>query len=188
VHLYKTQFSQIADNAVKVSGSVFVPTEGYFLKLEGVRKLGYRTVSIAGVKDPVMIEKMDEIIKGVQARVRDNFASYGIADFSLDFKVYGKNGVMALFPGLENRTAHELCVIIEAVAADQAQADTICGFARSTLLHFGYEGRLSTAGNLALPFSPSDFQAGAVYEFNVWHLMRVDDPAALFPISFERAG
>lgn len=186
IHLYDTKFEQLTESSVKVSGSRFVPTEQYFLKLEGVKKVGYRTVSIAGVKDPVMIEKIDEITAGVKERVKNNFEAYGIKDFFLDFKIYGKNGVMGLFPTLERRTGHELAIVIEAVAADQEQADTICGFARSTLLHFGYEGRISTAGNLALPFSPSDFRAGAVYEFNVYHLMRIDDPLEAVSIAIEQ--
>ena len=186
IHLYDTEFSQLTESSVKVTGSKFVPSDGYFLKLEGVKQVGYRTVSIAGVKDPVMIEKIDEIIAGVKERVRNNFEDYGIRDFFLDCKTYGKNGVMALFPGLDSRSGHELAIVIEAVAPTQEQADTICGFARSTLLHFGYEGRISTAGNLAMPFSPSDFQAGAVYEFTIYHLMRVDDPAEFFPISLEQ--
>ena len=66
----------------------------------------------------------------------------------------------------------------------QQEADTICSFARSTLLHFGYEGRISTAGNLALPFSPSDAHMGEVFEFNVYHLMKVESPTALFPITY----
>lgn len=188
IHLYDTSFTQLTESSVKVSGSRFVPTDGYFLKLEGVRKVGFRTVSIAGVKDPVMIENIDTITAGVMERVRNNFDAYGIRDFFLDFKIYGKNGVMSLFPSLEDRVGHELAIIIEAVASTQEQADTICGFARSTLLHFGYEGRISTAGNLALPFSPSDFKAGAVYEFSIYHLMRVDDPAELFPVTLQRIG
>jgi hypothetical protein len=91
---------------------------------------------------------------------------------------------MGLFPEADNRTAHELCIVIEAVADTQERADTICGFARSTMLHFGYEGRISTAGNLAFPFSPSDCKMGEVYEFNVYHLMKVDDPSEYFPVEY----
>ncbi|MDR0338867.1 MAG: DUF1446 domain-containing protein [Desulfovibrio sp.] len=188
IHLYDTTFTQETESSVKVSGSRFVPTDAYYLKLEGVKLVGYRTVSIAGVKDPVMIEKIDAVTAGVKARVRNNFETYGIKDFYLDFKIYGKNGVMALFPDLEKQVGHELAIVIEAVAQSQEQADTICGFARSTLLHFGYEGRISTAGNLALPFSPSDFKAGAVYAFNVYHLMRIDDPREHFPVTYETIG
>lgn len=184
IHLYKTKFAAESDNAVRVSGSVFVPTPEYFVKLEGVKKIGYRTVSIAGATDPILIEKIDSIVQGVKDRVANNFAHWDMKDFHLDFKIYGKNGVMGLFPTLETRTAHELCIVIEAVAPTQAQANTLCGFARSTMLHYGYEGRISTAGNLALPFSPSDFEGGAVYVFNVYHLMRVEDPVSPFPITY----
>ncbi|POY36621.1 3-methylaspartate ammonia-lyase [Solitalea longa] len=184
LNLHQSQFEQITDNKVKVTGTVFEPTPEYFVKLEGVKKVGCRTISIAAVKDPVMIEKIDSIVENVKNRVKNNFESYGIKDFFLDFKIYGKNGVMGLFPGSEDRVAHELCIVIEAVAATQEQADTICGFARSTMLHFGYEGRISTAGNLAFPFSPSDCKVGDVYEFNVYHLMKVDDPSEFFPIEY----
>lgn len=184
LNLHNTTFTQIEDNIVKVAGTVFEPTEEYFVKLEGVKKVGYRTISCAATKDPVMIGKIDEIVKGVKDRVRNNFESYGITDFFLDFKIYGKNGVMGMFPELENRTAHELLIIIEAVSATQEQADTICGFARSTMLHYGYEGRISTAGNLAFPFSPSDCRVGEVFEFSVYHLMKVENPVDYFPIKY----
>jgi len=34
-------------------------------------------------------------------------------------------------------------------------ADTICGFARSTMLHSGYSGWMAAAVNLAFPYSLS---------------------------------
>ncbi|HWM05346.1 MAG TPA: hypothetical protein VNP92_23650, partial [Actinophytocola sp.] len=39
---------------------------------------------------------------------------------------------------------HELGIVIEAVAGTQELANTICAFARSTMLHHGYPGRIST--------------------------------------------
>jgi len=42
------------------------------------------------------------------------------------------------------------------------------------LLHYGYDGRISTAGNLAFPFSPSDIKAGEVFEFSIYHLMEIE--------------
>ena len=182
--LHGTTFTQVNENTVMVKGTKFVPTDKYYVKLEGVKRIGYRTFSIAGTKDPVMIEKIDEIAQKVKDRVKDNFKTYGIKDFYLDFKIYGRNGVMGIFPNADSRKAHELAIIIDAVAPTQEQADTICGFARSTMLHMGYEGRISTAGNLAFPFSPSDAHMGAVYEFNVYHLMEVKDPAEHFPIKY----
>jgi hypothetical protein len=184
INLHESAFEQISDNKVKVSGSKFVPTDGYFVKLEGVKKVGYRTISFAACTDPIEISKIDDIVNSVKARVKNNFENFGIKDFFLDFKIYGKNGVMGMFPGKVDTVPNELMIIIEAIAETQEQADTICGFARSTMLHFGYEGRISTAGNLAFPFSPSDCHVGEVFEFNVYHLMKVDNSLDIFPITY----
>ena len=189
--LNKTTFEQIADNAVKVSGSRFIPIpEGkkYTVKLEGARRVGYRTVSFAATADPIMIGQMDKIVEAVKARVLNNFKHLDPKSFFLDFKIYGQKGVLGMFKNLPHTSQTvpaELAIIIEAVAPSQAEANTICGFARSTMLHFGYEGRKSTAGNLAFPFSPSDFKAGEVYEFSLYHLLEVDAADQCFPVEMK---
>ena len=53
------------------------------------------------------------------------------------------------------------------------------------LLHHGYPGRLSTAGNLAFPFTPPEVSLGPAYRFNVYHLLHTHDPDALFPLEVE---
>jgi len=189
--LTNTVFTQETESSVKVTGSVFKPSEPNYIKLEGVRSAGFRTVSIAATADPVMMSQIDNIIVAVKERVKSNFASIG--EFALDFKVYGKNGVAGIFeaggfpqanPGSK---PHEFCIIIDAVAPTQDQANTVCSFARSTLLHYGYEGRISTAGNLAFPFSPSDFKVGEVFEFSIYHLIETD-PCEHFEIEMRRCG
>mgnify|MGYP001004198613 CR=1 FL=1 len=182
--LHECRFEQETDRIVKVSGTKFVPSANNTVKLEGTKSIGYRTVSIAGARDPVMIRQIDEIIKGVKERVADNFAGK-LGDYSLLFHIYGRDGVMGpLEPHPSVAQAHELGIVIEATAASQQQADTICAFARSTMLHYGYEGRRATAGNLAFPYSPSDFHAGQVFVFSIYHLLQTDDPASLFPIDY----
>ena len=53
------------------------------------------------------------------------------------------------------------------------------------LLHHGFPGRLSTAGNVAFPFTPPELAAGTAYRFCVYHIMDVDDLAPLFPVTIE---
>jgi len=183
--LHETTFEQLPNGRVKVAGTKHVPTEDYYVKLEGARLIGYRTISIAGVRDPIMISQIDEIIQRVKDRVADNFQE--LKDYSLHVHCYGKNGVMGLLEP-HPEPAHELGLVIEAVAPTQEIADTICSFARSTMLHYGYPGRKSTAGNLAFPYSPSDVSAGAVYEFSIYHLLKVDDPKSLFPVKWGKSG
>lgn len=181
--LQDTKFHQETDNIVKVTGSKFVPSDVYTVKLEGTKKVGYRTVSIAGTRDSIMISQIESIIQEVRDRVKDNFKD---ADYKyhLDFKVYGRDAVMGSLEPKKEITSHEIGIVIEAVADTQKIANTICSFARSTMLHYGYDGRISTAGNLAFPYSPSDFKAGEVYEFSIYHIVEVDDPYELFKIDY----
>ncbi len=179
--LTNTTFEQDSENTVKVKGSRYITAPQYTIKLEGAKCIGYRTVSVAGTRDPIMISKIDDIVEGVRARVADNYRDKGYK-YNLNFTIYGKNGVMGDLEPVKDAHPHELGIVIEVVADTQEQADTICASARSTMLHYGYEGRRATAGNLAFPFSPSDFHAGRVYVFSMYHIIAVDDPTALFPI------
>lgn len=174
------------ERGVTVKGSRFVPDkERPMVKLEGARLTGYRTISIAGVRDPVMIEHIDSILHTVKERVASTLGAEGIKG-RLIFHIYGKNGVMEALEPVKTVHSHELGLIIEGVGRSQAEADSVCSIARSTLLHYGYSGRISTAGNLAFPFSPSDIHGGEVYEFSIYHLMETGGtPEQLFPLRTE---
>ena len=178
--LAEVTFTERGDGTVEVKGTRFIPSNPYTVKLEGSLPVGYRTISIAGVHDPVMIEGMDAIVQQVQERV-DLLLKKEAVKGQVFFHVYGKDGVMGgLEKGVLPFLPHELGIVIEVLADTQEQANTICSITRSTLLHYGYAGRISTAGNLAFPFSPSDIPMGQAFEFGMYHLMEVDDPAGLF--------
>ena len=78
--------------------------------------------------------------------------------------------------------------VFEVLAPTQDMANMICATLRSTFLHYGYEGRKSTAGNLAFPFAPSDIPFGTVFEFSVYHLMSIPDGLCMFPIEYDTVG
>ncbi|MBI2215765.1 MAG: acyclic terpene utilization AtuA family protein [Candidatus Rokubacteria bacterium] len=179
IDLRRTRFEQATPRAVRVTGTRFVAAERCTLKLEGVRRVGARTITVAGVRDPILVSQLDPWLANVRERVED---VYGTAGYRLLFHVYGRNGVMGPLEPLKQTQAHELGVVIEVVADDAESSAAILALARSAALHATYPGRKAIAGNLAFPFSPSDLRAGEVYEFNVHHLVEVDDPLELFPI------
>ena len=117
-----------------------------------------------------MIANIDKVLQQVKERINVLSGDNNRSD-NLFFHVYGKNGVMGSLEPNPNVKSHELCIVIEALCPTQDQANTLCSVARSTMLHYGYEGRVSTAGNLAFPFSPSDITVGKVFEFSIYHLM-----------------
>ena len=71
------------------------------------------------------------------------------------------------------------------VSLSSTTGTKFCSVARSTLLHYGYPGRIATAGNLAFPFSPSDIKVGETYVFSVYALLRTEDPLTLFQPVYE---
>lgn len=184
--LTDSNFEQLDERTVKVTGSKFIPDEDYTIKLEAARLVGYRTISIAGTRDPIMIDQIEDIIEEVRKAVKDNFVGeVNSDDYSLIFRIYGKNGIMGDLEPNQEISSHELGIVIEVVANTQELANTICSFARSTMLHYGYKGRVATAGNLAFPYSPSDIKAGEVYEFCLNYLLVVDDPLELCSLHYE---
>src|SRR6202521_475940 len=176
------RYQQVTSRRVRVSGSRFSPSNPYTLKLEGAKKIGYRTIFIGGVRDPIFIGAIDGVLKAVKDHVHEFFADVPPDTYQLIFHVYGKNGVMGELEPLRNPSPHELCVIGEVAAASQDLATAICGRARTALLHAPYPGKMATAGNLGLPFTPLEIPLGEVCQFNVYHLMEVDSPTELFPI------
>jgi hypothetical protein len=67
------QFEQITERSVKVSGSKFIPKE-YAVKLEGAKKVGFRTLCVAGVRDPILIGQIDGFLDGIRADLDQTFA------------------------------------------------------------------------------------------------------------------
>jgi hypothetical protein len=168
-------FTERPGGKVEVRGSRHIESPVYQVKLEGVRRVGFRTIAVAGTRDPIMIGKIDDILAGVETQVRD-ILKVKAAGGRIQFHVYGKDGVMGALEPDRRARSHELGIVIEAVGPTQEAADSLCSVTRSTLLHYGYPGRISTAGNLAFPFSPSDARMGEVFEFSIYHLMPVAHP------------
>ncbi|OGF50960.1 MAG: 3-methylaspartate ammonia-lyase [Candidatus Firestonebacteria bacterium RIFOXYA2_FULL_40_8] len=179
--LLNTKFTQITPSSVEVSGSKFVYAKKYTLKIEGTALIGYRTISVCGVRDDIMKKQIDSILAVIKKETMKQFPGKGNY---LGFHIYGKDGVMADLEPQKKITSHELGIVIEAIAATQNDANTLCGFARSSMLHYGYPHRISTAGNLAFPFSPSDASVGKVHKFSIYHIVEVDDPVKIFETKY----
>ncbi len=180
--LTQCRFEQVSDRRVKVSGSRFIKSDEYWVKLEGVRRAGFRSISIAGIRCPTMIARIDEILGDVQNEALRYFASN---EFEIGFRVYGRDGVMGKLEPQRTITSHELGLVIDVVAPDQEFAHAVAHHVSGNLLHYHFPGQFNTSGNVAFPYSPSEIDAGPNYRFSAYHLMRLSSPLELFPIHFE---
>lgn len=172
------RYSQQDVRSVRVEGARWVD-QPYTIKLEGARQIGYRTITIAGLRDPNLIKAIDPLIERAQARAKEKFAG---TEFTAQFHQYGKNAVLGAFDTELDLPVHEIGLVLSVVAPTQAQATMICAFLRGQL-HFGdFPGRTSTAGNIATLFSPAEIEMGPAFIWSVWHTLELDDPCAPFPI------
>ncbi|MFB6080026.1 MAG: acyclic terpene utilization AtuA family protein [Haloferacaceae archaeon] len=179
-------FEQVADRRVRVAGSRFHATEPRAVLVEGVRRRGYRTITVAGIRDPTTLDHLDDLVAGTTARVAEFFDDRA-DEYDLAVRTYGVDAVplYEVDRGETPETPPEVGVVIDALASTQEFADTVCSMARSTLLHHPFEGRTATGGNLAFPYSPSDVSVGEVYEFSVHHLVEDVAPSRLATVETE---
>lgn len=185
--LRNSVYEQITDRTVRVSKSTFKEAETKTLKLEGVSLAGYRTISFAEICDPATIAHIDTIFAGVVEFVAQNLGStYQNSDYTIQLRKYGVPAPLA--DATSPIPTTNAGVLIDVIGKTQAIADTVCSLVRSRMLHYDYEGRKSTAGNLAFPFSPSDISMGAVYRFSFYHLVAVDDLNETSHIEYEQIG
>lgn len=176
-----------SDRAVRVSGMQWHP-QPYTIKLEGVEKAGYSAITFAGTRDPGLIGQLDSFIESVRASVQVKAAALNVGpeDYTLVFRLYGKNGVMGAWEPRRQVTSHEVGILAEVVAQTQEVASAVLSLTRVTLLHTDFPGRLCKEGNMAFPFSPSDLERGVVYQFSMRHVVEPENPLSMFPIEYRQ--
>jgi hypothetical protein len=178
-------FDAESDRAVRVSGSRFQPSPTTTNKLEGAKLVGYQTIIVGGVRDPVIIRQLDSWIEGVEATVRRRIDQVQGSEISkrveISFRRYGVDGVMGPLEPTP-APAHEVGIIVEITAPTQELADSIGKAAAHVAAHYAvpeYSGLITA---LAFPYSPAELSRGPVYRFMLNHVVEPENPLDLFRI------
>lgn len=183
--LDNARYEQITEKTCRVSGANFIETP-YQVKLEGVTHLGYRTIFIGAIRDPILISQIDDFLERVRKFTQNLFPELDKTEqCRLIYHVYGKNGVMGPLEPVQ-ATPHEIAVLGEVVAPTQELLHTIANNVRASILHFAYPGQMATTGNFASPLSPHEQEAGAVFKFSLYHLVNLEpgEEVSFFPITY----
>lgn len=171
----RARYEPTDENTTRVSGTTFVP-EPKSILFEGVRKSGYRSLFIFGVRTGRMIAQLDQILAENYEIERQLFKDSG--NFKIFWHKFGQNAVLQ---ESEPETAsHEVGVTAEIVADTQELAHDVAYDLLTRIAFWRYPGRYTTAGNVGITFSPGVFDVGPAYEFTMYHAVPVDDYGALF--------
>ncbi len=129
--MHRTEYFRDSDRTAGIRNAAFVHS-ALTVKIEGSRKIGNRLVSFLP-------------LKGEAALSRDPFLDRHL--------VYGLNAVerSRLLPGEQ-----EIGILLKVSGSDGDGVEALSTVLKGFLLHFGYPGRITTAGNLAFPMSPSE--------------------------------
>lgn len=185
VMLNDVRFEDLDGRCVRGSGAKWDASPVHTIKLEGAAYEGERVLLLAAAADPNVISSLDEILHALQERVAVTIGSANTVGYRLWFRKYGFDGVVD-WPDQPKVSPREVFILGECVAATSQIASMVLGVAKQNLLHYGFEGRTTTAGNVAFPITPPEVKAGAAYRFRVFHVMDAPDMKALFPVIHEK--
>lgn len=183
--LTASDYRALDPRRVRVSGSRFIPAERYTVKLEGAEKVGYQSVVFGSVRDPFIVRQIDDWTARLRERIHGRVAQvYGAAlkreQYEINMRIYGKNGTMGPLEPVKEIRSHELALLIEATAPTQEIASSVAGIIRHQALHLPIPEWSGLITALACPYNPAHLDRGAVYRFNVNHVVEPDDPYEMF--------
>ena len=181
--LSESQYEALSETAVKVTGSKFIHAPRYTVKLEGAEKVGYQSILLGSIRDPFIIRQIDDWLarldEKIKARVRMVYGEeLKDSDYIFNVRVYGKNGTMGPLEPVKEIRSHELCLVFEVTAPTQEIATTIASMTRHQALHLPIPEWSGLITAIACPYNHTD--RGAIYKFNVNHVVEPDDPHEMF--------
>jgi hypothetical protein len=162
------------DVSVRVSGSRFRRASQYSVKLEGAELVGYSTVMIGGIRDPLILGQLDhwlgEVRRSIEQSVSD-VLGLSAETYQIALHVYGRDAVMAELEPNRGAVPTEVGIAFEVLAKTQDLATKIAMLARQPLLHQPipeWSGGITT---IAYLHNPPQLERGAVYRFNMHHVV-----------------
>ena len=107
--------------------------------------------------------------------------------YQLYYHVYGRDGVMGPSEPRRDTPAHELCLVVEAVAPRWEDAEVICALGTRNLFYARLPEVRGTAGTAALMMDEV-LRGKPGYEWTVNHVLPLADPLELTSVKLEVVG
>jgi len=180
------RYTALDDSRVRVEGSAWVASDTYTVKLEGARRAGFQTVSLALVRDPRYVENIrawcDDIVDKCTATARERTDG----GFDIELRLIGLDATLGAVDPKPARGS-EVGVLGIVTAETEALSREVAKVLNPFLLHHPLTEQ-EEMPTFAFPFSPPELARGAVFEFCLNHVLTLDDPMQAFRLDIEEIG
>lgn len=190
VDLTNAKYEAITDRRVRVTGGVATTSE-YTIKLEGVEQVGHRRCFMFAVNDPTILDDLDawqhSIDGDIAGRITEILGSGAEGTWSLDVRIYGRDGTMGAREPVKRFEGHEALVLVEVLADTRGTVKVVADVADYAFMHaksLHWQGGTTMAN----PFTTSNFDLGPAYRFNVHHVITGVAPTDLARIEYVELG
>src|SRR5947208_2227472 len=182
----EARYEAISERAVRVSGARFTPAKEYTIKLEGVRRGGYSTILMGGVRDPYILASIDDWLAQLDAAIRTRVAAtVGNRPYEIVTRVYGRDGVMGGLEPEKRVTGHEVFILWDVISDSQELSHAIAASVSHLAVHNPIPKWHGLISGVAFPYSPPELDRGPVYDFHLNHGLVPGCPTSLFHTEFE---
>lgn len=170
----QAQYTALDARQVRVTGSRWVATEPYRVKLEGAVCRGYQTVSLVLVRDPRYVENIRMWSDDIAQQSRAKAQARGLADFTIELRLIGVDATLGPLER-DSQKGSEVGVLAIVTARSQQEANEVAKILNPYLLHHPLSAN-EEMPTFAFPFSPPEMERGACYEFCLHHLLELSGP------------
>lgn len=177
------RYEEVDGRSTRIAGARFVPADRLTVKLEGARRIGERCMGIAAIRDPLVIRQLDAAIAWSRSASASTFR--GI-EYQLHYHVFGRDGVLKEMEPRRDVLPHEVCIVVEGVAATGSLAHRLVDFATRMFFLARIPDSRGSSGLAAC--TKQTMRSSPAFVWNVNHTMTTRDPLELFATQVAEAG
>lgn len=179
-------YTALDDRRVRVTGSEWVVSDRYTVKLEGARQAGFQTVSLVLVRDPRYVANIRTWCDDITAKCTAKAQARVDGAFTIELRLIGVDATLGDLDA-NAVTGTEVGVLGIVTAQTEALSREVAKMLNPYLLHHPLSEQ-EEMPTFAFPFSPPEMPRGMIHEFCLHHVLVLDDPMTGFHLTTEEIG
>lgn len=181
----EARYTALSDTSVRVEGARWVKGP-YTVKLEAARVAGYQTTLMATLRNRRYVDNAqlwaDKLLGFLNCKIAAGM-DLPAEDYTIDLRLIGINSALGALEAQKGNPV-EVGAFVIVTAPSQEDATEIAKLINPFLLHYPLteDEELPT---FAFPYSPAHSERGALFEFAMNHVLRLESPMQGFRLTLD---